>query len=348
MKEWYLIGSPIATSGGFEDESFNGFKDNYMDDILDTELAVTVTKYNYDMSESEEIKAVIQDNLADTYLKSVNRVILTPIGTLTSGDYIEYEGEYWLVIGRPGNNKWYEKAVMVLCQSYIKWQKSDGTIVTRWSNFSSASKYDIGEGGNSTIFFESNNFIVMMPLDPDTVELDDKRVFIDVKPDFGLLPMRVFKVTRNDDVLYNYHAHGRIVGLIVDRDELNLDTDNQELGICDYIAPVLPPVSPSGDAVYELHLSYRGRNSVVAGGNSKKFTCYALSSSDNPVEMRSLRWTVTTATENEDFVHYTVNDDLSISIRCDKGENVIGTQFLLTATLYDHTVSEYIEIGGGI
>ena len=34
MKEWYLIGKPVATSGGFEDESFNGFKDDYVEDIF--------------------------------------------------------------------------------------------------------------------------------------------------------------------------------------------------------------------------------------------------------------------------------------------------------------------------
>ena len=347
MKEWYLIGKPVATSGGFENESFNNFKDDYYDDILDTEIAVTVKRHNYDMTETDEIRAVIQDNLADTYLKSTNRVILTPIGTLKSGDYIEYEDEFWLVVGRPGNNKWYEKTVMILCQNYIKWQNANGDIITRWASFSSASKYDVGEGGNSTIFFESNNFIVMMPLDPETVNLDDKRVFIDVNPDYGMLPRRVFKITRNDDVLYHYHVHGSVIGLIVDRDELNLETDNQELGICDYVAPVLPPES-GGDNVYELHLQYRGRNTIISGGNAKKFTCYALSNDDDPVEMRSLRWTVTTEDENAKYIHYEVNDDLSISIKCDYAEHIIGTQFLLTATLYDHTVSEYIEIGGGI
>lgn len=348
MKEWYLIGSPTATSGGFENDSFNNLKDNYLTDIFDSELAVTVTKYNSDLSESEVIRAVIQDNLADTYLKSTNRVILTQIGTMKAGDYILYEGEYWLAVGRSGNNKWYEKTVIVLCQTYIKWQNKNGKIITRWASFSSASKYDIGEGGNSVIFFESNNYIVLMPLDKDTIMLDDKRVFIDVNADYGELPRRVFKITRNDDVLYHYHAHGSVIGLIVDRDELNLETDNQELGICDYIAPIEPPVSPDGDAVHELHLQYRGGNSIVSGGNSKKFSCYALSSSENPVEMRSLTWTVTTTEENEDYIHYTVNDDLSISIRCDYNEDIIGTQFLLTATLYDHTASEYIEIGGGI
>lgn len=340
---------PVATSGGFENDSFTTYKDDYIDDLLDTELAVTVTRYNYDMSEHEDVRVVIQDNLADTYLKSINRTILAPIGTLKSGDYIKYEDEFWLIVGRPGNNKWYEKAVAVLCQTYIKWQNADGDIITRWSHFSSASKYDIGEGGNSMIFYESNNFIVMMPSDAETIRLDDKRVFIDVNPEYGMLPKRVFKVTRNDDVLYHYHVHGSVIGLIVDRDELNLATDNQELGICDYIAPINPPVAPEGDTEYELHLYYKGRNSIISGGNAKKFTCYALSSSDEyPVEMRALRWTVTTEDANSEYIHYVVNDDLSISIKCDDNPNLIGTQFLLTATLYDHTVSEYIEIGGGV
>lgn len=51
MKDWYLIKSPTSTmSGGYEDEALNGFKSDYFGELLDTELAVTVTLYNYDLS----------------------------------------------------------------------------------------------------------------------------------------------------------------------------------------------------------------------------------------------------------------------------------------------------------
>lgn len=350
MKEWYLIGTPSLTSGGFENDVFNSYRNDAMAEILDTELAREVEMCSFDLSERITIKAVIQDNLADTYLKSTNRAILTQIGVLKAGYYIYYEGEYWLIIGRPGNNKIYEKAIIVQCQRSIKWQNAEGKIIERWVNISSASKYDVGEGGNYIMYLASNNYTLLLPNDADSLTIDGKRVFIDLEPELGLLPEKVFKITRADDVLYNYHIHGGCIGLIADRDELNLDTDNQEIGICNYIPPVLPPdpEPETGDVVYEMHIAHKGSASIVAGGNSKKFTCFALASDGQEVNLHSLAWTVTCQEENKDFITYTVNEDLSISIRCAYNNKIIGTQFLLTASVYDHSASIFIEIGGGI
>lgn len=346
MKDWYLITRPSTTSGGFEDESFNNYKEDLLGDILDTELAVSAVRYNYDLSEMEEIRIVTQGNLADTYLKSVNRTVIAPVGTFHAGDYIYFEDEYWLVTGRPGNNKFYEKVVVVLCQDKVKWQKDDGGIVERWAHFTSASKYDVGEGGTSMMFLASNNFTILMPNDDDAMTIEDKRVFIDK----NILPTKVFKITRNDDILYNYHSHGGVIGLIADRDEFNIDTDNQELRLCDYKAPILPPDPDpeTGDVEWDLYIEYRGRNTIIAGGNEKRFSCYGLASDGQTVDLRSLRWSVTTMEENANFISYVINDDNSISVKCEYDPSIIGTQILITATVYDHSDSLYVDIGGGV
>lgn len=345
MKDWYLIKTPSTTSGGFEDDALNSYKEDLMADMLDTELAVTVLLCNPDLSEKTEIRAIIQDNVPDTYLRSMQRTILAPIGTLISGYYIYYEDEYWLINGRPGNNKVYEKAVLCLCQHFLRWQKDDGTIIERWANFTSASKYDIGEGGNYQMFLASNNLTVLLPADDDAMSIENKRVFIDKR----ILPKRVFKVTRIDDVLYNYHDNGSVLSLIVDRTELDEERDNCELGICDYIAPTLPPDDPlDGDVNVDLHIECKGNYSIVAGGNAKVFSCYALASDGQEVDMRSLKWVVTTLPENQSFISYEVVDATHIKIKAEYSEQIIGSQIMLTATLYKDTTAIYIAIGGGI
>ena len=192
------------------------------------------------------------------------------------------------------------------------------------------------------MYLSSNNYTVLLPGDDDAMTIEGKRVFIDVRD----VPERVFQVTRIDDVLYRHHDHGKVISIIVDRTELDPARDNQELGICDYIEPVNPPVSE--DTTYELHIDYKGSNSIVAGGNAKLFSCYALSSDDSEVHMRALQWQVTTLPENAGFISYEIVDTTSIRIRCAYDKSIIGTQILLTATLYDVTTSIYIEIGGGI
>ena len=241
MQEWYLIGDKTSPNmiGGYENDGFLDCKDDAFYETLQTDLADTVIVYNYDLSESRKIRGIVEGNTADTQLKSMERSILVPIGTLHSGDYVFFEDEYWIVDGRPGNNKIYEKATLKECQYKLRWQKDDGSIIERFANFTSSSKYDVGENGNNTIILSSNNYLIIMPNDKDSMTIEGKRVFIDLSD----VPEKVFKITRNDDVLFNHHGHGGTLNLIADKVELNKDKDNQELGICNYI-PISSPTPP--------------------------------------------------------------------------------------------------------
>ena len=242
MKEWYLnCPSPNITSG-YENDAISEYAQDNFTDVLETTFSNTALLFNYSLSESKEIKCIIQGNIANTQLKSMERTILVPIGTLHSGDYIFFEDEYWIVDGRPGNNKSYEKATLKECQYKLRWQKDDGTIIERWANLTSSSKYDVGENGNNTIVLASNNYSITIPNDKDSMTLDGKRVFIDLSD----VPEKVFKITRNDDVLFAHGSHGGTLNLIADKVELNKETDNQELRLCDYIDfPTTPPSEPS-------------------------------------------------------------------------------------------------------
>lgn len=234
---------------------------------------------------------------------------------------------------------------MTLCQYELVWQKQDGSVVRRWANFTSASKYDVGEFGNSFMYLGSNNFTILMPNDADAQTIDGRRVFIDILSEHR----RVFRITRTDDVLFVYHSHGGILSLIADRDEYNPKTDNAQLGLCDYISPVdSPETDVPGEVLYDLHITNKGNKTIVAGGNAKRFSVYALSSDGSDVDIRSLHWTLTPQDENREYISYVVNDDNSVSIKAAYNKNIIGTQFLLTATVYHVSTSEYITIGGGI
>lgn len=237
MQEWYLMNSNTYPNeiGGFENDSFLEHKDDSFSEVMKTDLATTVKLFSSDLSEFKQIRCIVQDNTSNTQLKSIERTILTHIGTLKAGMYVFFENRYWLISGYPGNNKIYEKATMILCQYKLRWQLDNGRIIERWANFTSASKYDVGESGNTTIVLSSNNFTVWVSEDDDSFTLDGKRVFIDRSKEN---PKKVFKITRSDDVLYIYgEEHGGILSFIADKTELNLETDNQELRICDYHSP---------------------------------------------------------------------------------------------------------------
>lgn len=239
MKEWYLTDNykPTVTSG-YESDAISDFAQSNFTDVLETAFSDAVLLYNHDLSECKEIRCVIQGNSADTYLKSMERVALFPIGTVKAGMYIFFENRYWLITGYPSSNKSYEKATVKLCQYKVKWQNSDGTIVERWVSTQSSSKYDDGLKDSNTMTLTSDSIMLLLPNDDESLTLDGKRIFIDKKNP----PNKVYLVSRADSVLYDYgEDHGGMFCFITEKTELNESTDRPDLGICDYIPPTTPP-----------------------------------------------------------------------------------------------------------
>ena len=343
MKEWYLIGNNTKPNmiGGYDNDGFLDCKDDAFYEVLETDIADTVIVYNYDLSESKEIRGIIEGNTADTQLKSMERSILVPIGTLHSGDYVFFEDEYWIVDGRPGNNKIYEKATLKECQYKLRWQKDDGTIVERFANLTSSSKYDVGENGNNTIILTSNNYLIIMPNDKDSMTIDGKRVFIDLSD----IPEKVFKITRNDDVLYNHHTHGGTLNLIADKTELNKEKDNQELWLCDYIdisspSTPTPPKPTTPDETEDLSATISG-NTNLRIGVTRTYTATLSDKDGNAVQWDDTKYGWNVASDFD--VKQTITENkISLTV---EDEDFIDSSFILSVIkLDDNSVIGEFEI----
>ena len=343
MQEWYLIGNKTSPNmiGGYENDGFLDCKDDAFYETLQTDLANTVIVYNYDLSESREIRGIVDGNTADTQLKSMERSILVPIGTLHSGDYVFFEDEYWIVDGRPGNNKIYEKATLKECQYKLRWQKDDGSIVERFANFTSSSKYDVGENGNNTIILSSNNYLIIMPNDKDSMTIEGKRVFIDLSD----VPEKVFKITRNDDVLFNHHGHGGTLNFIADKVEFNKDKDNQELGICNYIpisSPTPPtPSNPDETADLSAEITFKGTQELKIGGNTKTLTGYFIDKDGNTTSDIG-KWEVFAIDELKPYIKPTITGNI-LKIKVLENDFATRGKVRITFSNSDKSVSKYLD-----
>lgn len=337
MKDWYLIKRPSLTSGGFENDILNSYKNDAIYDILDTELAVDLVLYNHDLSENQQIRGIIQGNTADTQLKSMDRAILVPIGTLHSGDYIFFEDEYWIVDGRPGNNKIYEKATLKECQYKIRWQKEDGTIIERWANLTSASKYDVGEGGNSVILLSSNNYTILIPHDEDGQTIEGQRVFIDTANN----PKKVFKITRNDDPLFFHGSHGGILSLLADKKEFNPNADRPDLRLCDYIelSTPTPPTPSEPDKTTDLTATISGNRELKVGFSRAYTVTFADKETGETIDWNDVEftWNVDAAF---DVVQNTYDNKIELSV---SDESLVGLSFLLCVQIGEVIVAQ-IEV----
>ena len=339
MKEWYLTNPKPNITSGYENDALSEYAQDNFTDVLETTFSDTALLFNYSLSESKEIKCIIQGNIANTQLKSMERTILVPIGTLHSGDYVFFEDEYWIVDGRPGNNKSYEKATLKECQYKLRWQKDDGTIIERWVYLTSSSKYDVGENGNNTIILTSNNYLITIPNDEDSMTLDGKRVFIDLSD----VPEKVFKITRNDDVLFAHGSHGGTLNLIADKTEFNKETDNQELRLCDYIdsSPPTPPSEPTTpDETEDLSATISGTSNLRIGV-TRNYTATISDSDGNAVQWDDTKYGWNVASDFD--VKQTITENkISLTV---EDEDFIDSSFILQVIkLDDGSVIAEIEI----
>lgn len=256
------------------------------------------------------------------------------------GEYIHdtKDDTYWLVYNSFNVNDIHYEGKLIQCNYLLKWQLSDGTIVERWANIVSASKYDTGETGNSTIILSSNNFTILIGFCEEGFELESKRVFIDKKQ---INPTKVFKITRCDDVLYDSGSMGAILSFIADKTELNLEKDNQELRICDYIdtPSLLPPTPPSNSNETTGLCATISGNTNLKNGFSRTYTVNFTDESGNEVDWNDVHFTWNV---DADFdvgqIKQTVSDNI-IKLSVDD-DSLIGESFLLSVIVGNNVVTQ--------
>ena len=316
---------------------------NLLKEELEHDTSYSPTMYFYD-AENEKDDKLANFRVYGRKNSSLNGNYMNYLTTYDNpvkiGDYIHdtKDDTYWLVYTAFNVNDIEYTGKLIQCNYLLRWQLSDGKIVQRWTNIVSASKYDTGENGNSTIVLSSNNFTILMGYCDEALELEEKRVFIDIRK----VPKKVFKITRGDDVLYNAGSIGMLLSFIADKTELNKDKDNQELGICDYIHPATPtPPQPSNpNETADLSAKISGNTNLRIGVTRT----YTVTLSDK--EGNAVQWNDTKYSWNviSDFdVRQTVTENkISLTV---EDEDFIDSSFLLQVIkLNDSSVLSEIEI----
>ena len=190
-----------------------------------------------------------------------------PDQTVLAGDYVEWANSVWLVLNADCDDEVYTDGNLRQCQHKIFWQKADGTVVSRYAYTENASAYNNGEKENNTITLQSNQFMVYLPYDDETAELDNgKRVHMSRSN----IKCKPYELTRPDDITYGFGKKG-VLNIIFtqtqynpDKDKLVTLEDGTQVWICDYI-PISSPTPPTSNPDETADLSAE----ISSNGNLK-------------------------------------------------------------------------------
>lgn len=219
-KEWYLLDGKNSFLTGTCCDSTSFLEENFLV-ALESSIGTDVELYNYDLSECTQMRAIVQNVVQDTKLKTQSRQMLVPIGSCKAGMYFKYKNRYWLIVGMVDDNKMYEKAIVTWCNYLITWVNGNGAIIQRWANVSSASQYNNGETYTDHYRTRTDQLMILTPDDDESILLDSgKRFIIDQRckvyeKNFSTdvtvnteCPVTVYRLTRPDSVLFDYNDSG--------------------------------------------------------------------------------------------------------------------------------------------
>lgn len=291
---------------------------------------------------------IIKDTDGNTFKKKIKSKHSTPFNL---GDYIEWEGQIWLVTLVDPNEKTYHSGYMYLCTVPLRWQNSDGEIVERYAYSEDFTKYSSGTTGNNTITIGDNQYGLTLPIDSETRKLKrDMRFPIDFEdveqPD-------IYELTNRKVILNNneYFGRGGIMIVTMSYDAFNKDTDKRvlmengnEVWICNYneinsdnpSTPTPSDPSENPNETTDLRAKIKGGETLRCG-IQRTYTAQFTDVDGNAVDDVNFSWNVIS-----DFaVEQSINDN-KISLKVDD-DSLIDESFILQI-LVDKSVITELEI----
>ena len=250
-----------------------------------------------------------------------------------AGDYVEWADAMWLMVSCDWDKEVYTYGKMQQCNYVLKWQNTDADVIERWSVVLSASKYNNGQLYNNIIVINSNQLMVYLPIDSETLKLkSNKRLMVD----FNTETPKCYDVTRVDTVTMGYDGIAEpiydgkgCILLVLTETEINPDTDRIDLMLCDYITPNVNPST-------SLEISYSGKPEIRIGGK-KTFTANT-----------EVTFSLIVANMWADKIVLTTLTPTSCRVNVNLDSSLVGVSFKLVAVGNGERVEQLIEVKGAM
>ena len=243
------------------------------------------------------------------------------------GDYyFEKElNQYWICTELHNVNHIHVGGKLTMCNWFLKWQNDMGEVIEYPCNDINSTQYNSGEAGDKTMTLGSAQHMATVQATPDTIDIRSPLRFF-VSRDYSI----PFKVTQNDTVSNNY-GNG-LCKITLTQDQLNLEVDRPDLGLCDYKEPA--PIPPEPDETTDLSAVISGKSNLI-NGFSRTYSVEFKDSNGDIKQDVDFTWNV----ESDFDVQQKVNgNEIELSV---DDKSLIGSSFILQVCVQDKVLSEF-------
>lgn len=260
------------------------------------------------------------------------------------GDYVEWNGQIWLIASIDPDGKAWNRGYMYLCSALLRWQNEKGELIERYGYIEAFEKHNAGITGGAAVTVGCDRYHITLPADEETKKVKrDRRFPIDLEE---VEPPDVYQLTNRKILLADGSAFGRggILTWTLSFNAFDKNTDKKirldngaDVWICDYHAPVSS--LPSGGAAV--------LNAVICGdqilkcGFSHTYTVHFEDKNGNTVapEQVNFSWNVVSAFPDK-FTWIDAGGQIELLV---EDEHLIGESFKIQL-LIDHTVNSELTV----
>lgn len=296
----------------------NAYGDTTRERIVNT-AKEDIAKNLYDHPNLRDVRLGTNSNKTDRKIvvistkdPNVKQLSSLPGEFFLAGQYVGFADEHWLIDKADVDDEMYVDGQMTLCPNTLKFQDSQGNILS-YPYFVENPLPHLDS--NKLITTSSSTRKIKLPFDEHTRSFYiDKRFMGEV---FNGVP-QCFKI-----IDLNAETEKGLLVVTQEKDEFNADTDNVELGICNYFEPYVKP-----NLNVAVEIQYSGKAEIRTGGSSKKFTAIFKDGEGNILSDVVADWEVIPMLAFIDNVSYEINENI-ISISADDVYGIIGTDIKL-------------------
>ena len=162
----------------------------------------------------------------------------------------------------------------------------------------------------------------------------------------------VYELTGTGNVTDTYNGHG-VTSWIVKECAFSPSADDLKYGVCNYVTPTTPsqPTNPDENpdkTTVHCEITYKGKNTINAGGNAKTLTAVFTDDEGNVLTDIGFTWSASIIEEFSEFLHSEAKDDGAFKIWLDFDELLPGNYIKVFINDSDgnEMLSETFEIGG--
>lgn len=231
--------------------------------------------FNRYAPQSPAFNHVLIDNVADDLLiisreqPTEKTIRAMPGHNFEVGQIVTWKNSHWLITQRDNDDAITVRGKIEQCNRQLKWQNpKTGAIISRWCT--AKKPYYSNLEGDSFMIQSSREFKIQLPYDSESCLIDLYKRFmleiIDGHP-------KVYKVSSVDQTTERYDRSNGVTGFLVlnvTQDLYNPETDNADLGICDYIEVKKENAGLHTPAPVDSRILYHGAPTIRYGGSAKK------------------------------------------------------------------------------